>query len=297
VARVAILFTNVKEQLGPFRDQLMNLGWIEGRNLRLDYRGAEGDLNKANIYAKELVNLKPDVILATTSTYVAALLQETSTIPIVFSGPSDPVGSGFVSSLRRPGGNVTGFLANEPSLTGKWLQLLRKLAPHTIRAIVAFNPPTTPGKGAFFLPSFYEGAREVGFEPVTAPIETFADIDPVLEKVRSGSQAGVVLLPSPFIFLHRADIAAAAIRNRLPLVGPYPETTLAGGLASYGTTLEIGFRAAAGNADRILRGEKPADLPVQTPTKFELSINLKTAKALGLEVSPALLARADEVIE
>jgi len=279
------------------RDQLVKLGWIEGRNLQFDYRPTEGDYSNLRSNVKELIQLRPDVIIAGNTLGVAAWLQETSTIPIVFTGLSDPVGSGFISSLAHPGGNVTGLIANEPSLTGKWLQLLKELAPQTVRAIAAFNPSTTAGKGSFFLPTFNESARAVGLEPLAAPIETSADIEPVLKRAASGPQAGIILLPSPFIFAFRAEIASAAIRNQLPTVGPYPETTVAGGLASYGTTIEEGYRAAVGYVDRILRGEKPADLPVQTPTKFELTINLKTARALRLEISPVLLGRADRVIE
>jgi putative ABC transport system substrate-binding protein len=188
-------------------------------------------------------------------------------------------------------------LANEASLVGKSLQLLKELAPQTVRAIAVFNPATTPGQASPYVQSFNEAARAIGLEPIAAPIETSADIDAVFEKVTSGPQAGGVLLPSPFLFTHRAEIASAAIRNQLPVVGAYPDMVSAGGLASYGTNQELGYRVVAGYVDRILRGEKPADLPVQTPTSFELIINVNTARALGLEISPMLLNRADRVIE
>jgi putative ABC transport system substrate-binding protein len=296
VARVAMI-ANRKVLVDTVRDELAQLGWIEGRNLRLDYRMTDGALSNAEGYAKELLQLKPDVIMAPSSATVSAWLQETRTTPIVFGGVSDPVGSGFVSSLARPGGNVTGFMIGEPSLAGKWLQLLRELAPQTVRAIAVVNPATTPLNGERFLLEFNEAARAIGLEPFAAPIAIPDDIEPTLEKVGSVPQSGIILIPSPFVASHAADIASAAIRRRLPVVGPYTDTTMAGALASYGAPQTRSLRAAAGYLDRILKGEKPADLPVQTLTKLDLSINLKTAKAIGLEVPSTLLARADEVIE
>ena len=284
-------------RLRAVQEQLAQLGWIVGRNLQLDYRLTEGDPSKISTYATELVRERPDAILAGSTAAVAALLRETRTIPIVFATVSDPIASGFVTSLARPGGNATGFLTFEASMGGKWLQLLKELAPQITRAVAIYDPKTTARAGSYFFGSFQQGASTLAVEAATTPIRSAEEIDAIFEVLAEGKPTGLIVLPGPFVFAERSELAAAALRHRLPIVNPYRDSVLVGGLASYGMDMLDEYRKAAVYVDRILRGEAPSDLPVQTPTKFDLAINLKTAKALGLEMPPMLLARADEVIE
>ena len=297
-ARVGVLIAaDGQVRLQAVQEQLAQLGWSVGRNLHLEYRLTDGDREKIDTYATELVRLGPDVILAGSTAAVAALLRETRTIPIVFATVSDPVASGFVTSLARPGGNATGFLTFEASMGGKWVQLLKELTPHINRAVAIYDPQTTARAGSYFFDSFRDGAKVATLEATTSPIRSVKEIDSIFASLASGKPTGLIVLPGPFAFAQRSALASAALRYKLPMINPYRDSALAGGLASYGMDMLDEYRKAAIYAGRILQGEKPADLPVQTPTKFELVINFKTAKVLGLEVPPMLLSRADEVIE
>jgi putative tryptophan/tyrosine transport system substrate-binding protein len=283
--------------LSEFTRVLAKLGWIDGRNLRMDIRWAAGSVDRARMYAKELVDLKPDVILADSTPQTAALQQETRTIPIVFVLVSDPVGSGFVTSLSRPGGNITGFINNEPTMGGKWVQLLTEIAPGLKRASIMFNPDTAPYGRSFYLPSFEEGARSLKVDPFRALVHNDAEIETVITSLAREPGGGLVVMPDAFMFIHRASIRSLTARNNVPAV--YPDAVWArdGGLLSYGPDRADIFRRSAAYVDRILRGARPAELPVQLPVKFEMAVNAKTAKALGLTVPQSILLRADEVIE
>jgi ABC-type uncharacterized transport system substrate-binding protein len=295
VRQVAVLIAaDGLVRLQAIRDQLAKLGWTEGQNIEIHRRSTEAIPNEISAYATELVSLHPDVILAGGTAAVAALLQQTRVIPIVFATVGDPVASGFVASLARPGGNVTGFLNFESSLGGKWLQLLSELAPHITHAAGVYDPSTG---GSNYIGSFRVSATKLGIEPLDAPISAPSEIDPVFQALTASMSTGIVVFPSPFAFAQRTSLSSAQFRYKLPMVNAYRDSAAVGSLASYGVDQLDEYRQAAGYVDRILRGEKPADLPVQTPTKYELVINLKTAKALGLTVPPSVLARADELIE
>ena len=279
-----------------FRQALQELGWVEGRNFRADYLWPSGDLDRMRAIAKEFVDLKPDVMLASDTPSVEALLRETRTIPIVFTNLADPVGTGLVWSLARPGGNATGFTGFEYSLAGKWLEMLKEIAPAVTRVAVLFNPETAPFAQQYL--SFIEtSASTFGVTANAASIGSISEIEAAIEAQARASGGGLIVLPDTFTFSNRAPLIALAARYRLPAIYAIRGQAVDGGLLSYGSDLVDLHRRAAGYVDRILRGEKPSDLPVQAPTKYELVINLKTAKALGLEVPPTLFARADEVIE
>ena len=279
-----------------FRQALQELGWVEGRNFRADYRWPSGDLDRMRAIAKEFVDLKPDVMLASDTPSVEALLRETRTIPIVFTNLADPVGTGLVRSLARPGGNATGFTGFEYSLAGKWLEMLKEIAPAVMRVAVLFNPETAPFAQQYL--SFIEtSAPTFGVTANAASIGSISEIEAAIEAQARASGGGLIVLPDTFTFSNRALLIALAARHRLPAIYPTRGQAIDGGLLSYGPDTVDLYRRAAGYVDRILKGEKPGDLPVQAPTKYELVINLKTAKALGLEVPPTLLARAEEVIE
>jgi len=284
-----------KARLAAFRQGLERLGWSEDRDVRIDYRWAGGDRELIRKYAAELVALKPDVILARGSGNVGALQQATRSAPIVFVGVVDPVAGGFIANLARPGGNATGFTAIEYGLAGKWPELLKQIAPSVVRAAVLRDPTQFAGGGQLgavqaVVPFF---AMEVS--PVD--VRNSDEIERSIAAFSRGSNGGLIVLGSFLADVHRETIIALAARHRLPAVYPNRVFVAAGGLISYGPDLIDQYRLAAGYVDRILKGEKPADLPVQNPTKFELVINLKTAKALGLTVPDKLLALADEVIE
>ena len=283
--------------LAAFVQGLQQLGWVDGRNVRIDYRWANGDINRMRMFAKELVDLQPDVILANTTPVTAALQRETRTIPIVFVIVSDPVGAGFVAGLPRPGGNITGFIHTEGEIAGKLLELLTEIAPGVKRAAIMYNPNTAPGGGSHYLPSFEATARSFKMEPIAAPVHNDAEIETVIASLGREPGGGLIAMPDGFTFVHRAPIILLAARSNVPAV--YWNSVIArdGGLLSYGPDNADILRRAAPYVDRILRGAKPAELPVQTPVKFELVINLKTAKALGLDVPWFLQQRADEVIE
>jgi putative tryptophan/tyrosine transport system substrate-binding protein len=283
-----------KARLTSFRQGIEKRGWSEGRNVRIDYRYAPAGA-QAQALAKELVALRPDVIFAVGTAMAAALQRESRTLPIVFLGASDPIGSGFVASLARPGGNLTGLLLYEEGITGKWLAMLKEIAPRLARAVLMANPKTTPYD--YFVHGGQAVAPSLAIELVPSPVENAADIERAIESFARVPNGGLVLPPDPTTFVRRDLIVALAARHRLPAVYPYRLFVTAGGLMAYGTDVVDMSRQAASYVDRILRGDNPAELPVQVPTKYETVINLKTAKALGLTVPPGLLVAADEVIE
>jgi putative tryptophan/tyrosine transport system substrate-binding protein len=277
---------------------LAQLGWIDGRNVRIDIRWAAASVERMQVFAKELVDLRPDVIVTSSTPVTAAVQRETQTIPIVFVTVADPIGAGFVASLPHPGGNLTGFANLEKSIAGKCLGLLMDIAPSVKRVAAIFNPDTNPGGGSFFLPSFEAAARSLNVEPITAPVRSDAEIEMVITALGREPGGGIVALPDAFMGVHRAAIISVAAKNKVPAVGGLPQSFARdGGLVSYGADIGDLFRRAAPYVDRILRGTKPAELPVQLPIKFEMVVNLKTAKALGLTVPQKLIYTADEVIE
>jgi putative ABC transport system substrate-binding protein len=286
-----------QSNLAAFVQELQQLGWTDGHNIRIDYRWTNGDVDRMRMFARELADLAPDAVLAHTTPVTAALQQETRTIPIVFVVVSDPVGEGFVTSLSRPGGNITGFIHTEGEIAGKLLELLKEIAPSVKRVAIIFNPDTAPGRGAYYLPSFARAAQSFRLEPVAAPVRNDAEVGAIVEALGREPDGGLVAMPDGFTLVHRAAIILQAARNKVPAV--YWNSIIArdGGLLSYGPDTGDIFRRAAPYVDRILRGAKPAELPVQLPTKFQMAVNLNTAKALGLTLPPSILLRADEVIE
>jgi ABC-type uncharacterized transport system substrate-binding protein len=282
-------------RLAAFAQGLQQSGWIVGQNVRVDYRWGAGNADAMRKYAAELVALAPDVILAHSSAAVAPLLQASRTVPIVFTLVADPVGAGYVNSLASPGGNVTGFTNFEYSMGGKWLELLKEIAPHVTRTAVIRESAIAAGHGQFG--AIQAVALPLGVELRPVDVRDAGDIERDITAFARSSNGGLIVTGSPAATVHRDLIFALAARYRLPAVYNSRFFVINGGLTSYGPDFVDQFRRAAVYVDRILKGEKPADLPVQAPTKFELVINLKTAKALGLDVPPTLLARADEVIE
>jgi putative tryptophan/tyrosine transport system substrate-binding protein len=278
-----------------FLQGLSELGWTVGRNLRIDYRWGAGDPDRYRQYAAELLALAPDVILANSSAALASLLQATRTVPIVFTTVADPVGAGYVDSLARPGGNATGFLLWEYSIAAKWLELLKEIAPHVTRAMVFRQSAIAAGPGQFGV--IQAAAPSLGVDLRVADVRDAREIERAVTTFAQGSNGGLIVTGSPGALSHRTLIVALAARHRLPAVYSARVFAVDGGLISYGPDSVDPLRRAASYVDRVLKGEKPADLPVQAPTKYELAINLKTAKALGLTVPDTLLARADEVIE
>ncbi len=280
-----------------FREGLQKLGWTEGRNIQLDFRwGALDDAELRKRSANELIALKPDLIVTQNTPPTATMLQQTRTIPVVFVVIADPVGSGFVQNLARPGGNATGFTIMEPTITGKWLELLKEIAPRVNRAAFLFNPATTPYANIYLNP-FKAAAASLGLEAVVATVHDTAELDTVIAAQAREPNGGLVVMPDGFLNVHRAEVILLAARNGLPVVYPWRFFAEQGGLLSYGSEQRGLFRVAASYVNRILKGEKPADLPVQAPTEYELVINLKTARTLGLTVPPTLLDRADKLIE
>jgi putative ABC transport system substrate-binding protein len=287
---------DTKARLFGLRQSLEKLGWVEGRNLLIDYRFAPAGA-RAEALAKELVALRPDVILSNASPATAALQRETSVIPIVFTGVADPIGSGFVASLARPGGNITGFLLFEASITGKWLAMLKEVAPDLARAALVINPKSAPYY-QFYLRPAQAAASSLGTELVLAAIDNVpTEIEQAIAAFARVPNGALVLAPDTNTNLHRDLIIRLAARHRLPAVYSDRLFVTAGGLMCYSTDRADQFRAAASYVDRILRGAKASDLPVQAPTKYQTVVNLKTARALGLTVPPGLLVAADEVIE
>jgi putative ABC transport system substrate-binding protein len=282
-------------RIAAFRQSLEQLGWTDGRNLQIDYRWGEGNPNDTRKYAVELVALVPDVILTNGAAVLAPLLQATNSVPIVFVLVADPVGAGFVDSLARPGGNATGFTALEYGFGGKYLELLKEISPATARAAVVRDPLTSVGIGLFGAIQNAAPSTKIEVSPVN--VRDAGEIERTISSFARTSNGGLIVTASPSAFVHRDLIVALAARYGLPAIYPVREFVTEGGLIAYGPDTLDQYRRAAGYVDRILKGERPADLPVQMPTKYELVINLKTAKTLGLTIPPSLLARADEVIE
>jgi putative ABC transport system substrate-binding protein len=282
--------------IAAFRDGLQKLGWTDGRNIRIDTRWPGFDAESRQRFAKELVALQPDLILSHTTPTTAALLQETRTIPIVFATVTDPVGSGFVPSLARPGGNVTGFTLVEPTMAAKWVELLKEIAPRVNRVAMLFNPATAT-YADYFLTPFKAAAASFGVAAIAAPVRDMSELESVVAAQAREPNGGLIVMPDSFTDTHREEIISLVARYHLLAVYAYRFFTEHGGLLSYGADLRDNFRRAAYYVDRVLKSEKPADLPVQAPTKFELVINLKTAKELGLTITRDFVLIADEVIE
>jgi putative ABC transport system substrate-binding protein len=284
-----------KLRYSAFTQALADLGWTDGRNVRMDLRWAGSDTDRMRALAHDLVSLQPDIILAYSTAATAALQREARTIPIVFAAVADPVASGIVARLDRPSGNVTGFANFEATLGGKWLELLSEIAPGLKRAAIMFNPDTAAV--STYMPSLETAAGSLKVVPITAPLQSDVEIETAITELGSEPGGGLVVMSDPFTFVHRAPIISAAARNNVPAVYPASFFVRDGGLLSYGIDGVDTLRRSASYVDRILRGEKPGDLPVQFPTKFEMAVNRKTATALGLSIPPSILLRADEVIE
>jgi putative ABC transport system substrate-binding protein len=280
-----------QRRVAAFLKGLADLGWVPDRDVAIDFRYGAGDADRNRAFAKELVGLNPDVILANSTSATAAMQRETNTIPVVFVTVSDPVGSGFVASLAQPGGNITGFVNVEASIAGKWVELLKEIAPRTKRAGLMFNPAIAT-YFEYYLKPFVAAAKAASVTPISLPVGNAADIEQAFATRERDD--GVVLMSDAFLNVNRTLINEKALQFRVPVVSGASQT---GSLISYAPNTEDIFRRSAAYVDKILRGASPAELPVQLPIKFELIVNLKAAKAIGLDVSPALLASADEVIE
>jgi putative ABC transport system substrate-binding protein len=278
-----------------FTQALADLGWAVGRNVQMDFRWGGDDINRIRAFAQELVGLQPDIILTNTTPATVAVQRETRTIPIVFAGVNDPVASGIVPRLNEPGGNITGFALYEATLGGKWLELLSEIAPGLMRAAIMFNPDAAVAPT--FMPSFEMAARSLKVVPIVAPVHSDVDIETAIIGLAAKPGGGFIVMPDAWMLAHRAPIISAAARNNVPAVYSLSYFAQDGGLLSYATDGVDMWRRAASYVDRILRGAKPGDLPVQLPTKFKMAVNLKTAKALGLAIPPSILLRADEQIE
>jgi len=282
--------------VAAFREGLRNLGWIEGRNVAIEVRWGEGSDELAQRFAAELIASKPDLIVSHSTVTTAAILAQTRTIPVVFANVTDPIGSGFVASLPRPGNNATGFINMEDSMSGKWLQLLKEVAPHTRKVALLFNPATAP-YFRYYMNYLTTTAPAFGVEAIAAVVNDRSELERVVKAHASEDGSGMIVMTDNFNTSNRAEIVALAARHRLPAVYPYRFFSEIGGLLSYGSDIPDNFRRAAGYADRIMKGASPSELPVQAPVKFELVINLRTARELGLDVPSQLQQRADEVIE
>jgi len=287
--------TEGRVRFSAFQEGLREAGWVEGRNIRIDYRWADGDLDRLRAYAAEIIGLAPEAIFCNSTPVLAALRQETQTIPIVFTGISDPIGAGFVASLARPAGNLTGFASFEPEMGGKWLQELNGIAPNVSRVAFILNRQNASWANLFR--AIEVVAPMLGVTASAVDVRDAAEIELAIKAFGSQSNGGLIVQPDGITLGHRRLIIDLAAKHGLPAVYPFRVFAMEGGLMAYGINVADQFRRAASYIDRILRGAKPADLPVQAPTKFELVINLKTAKSLGLIVSPTFLTRADEVIE
>jgi putative tryptophan/tyrosine transport system substrate-binding protein len=288
---------DAQARIAALREGLEQFGWSEGRNIQIELRYAAGVPSLFRDYAKELSALNPDVIVADTTASAAALMRATHSVPIVFVSVTDPVGNGYVQNLARPGGNITGFTNFEFTMSGKWLEVLKDISPDIERVAVVFNPETAAGRGAFFLEPIKASASSFAVKIFPAPVQNDADIERVIAEFARDPNGGLIVTLDAFTAVHRDAIIAQAAVRKLPSVYPLGHYVVAGGLVSYGVDASDLHRRAASYVDRIIRGAKPADLPIQQPTKFNLAVNLKTAHALGLTVPPTLLARADEVIE
>jgi putative ABC transport system substrate-binding protein len=284
-----------RARLSAFTQALADLGWVDGRNVQMDRRWASGDINRMRALAHELVGLQPDIILTGGIAATAAVQRETRTIPIVFASVADPVATGIVARLDRPGGSITGFASLEATLGGKWLELLSEVAPGLKRAAIMFNPDIATASA--YMPSLETAARSLKIVPIIAPVHSGAEIETAIAALGSEPGGGLVVMADAFMTVHRAPTISAAARNNVPAVYTQSYYARDGGLLYYGVDRVDLYRRAATYVDRILRGAKPGDLPVQLPTKFEMLVNRKTATALGLAIPPSILLRADEVIE
>jgi putative ABC transport system substrate-binding protein len=297
---VLMAFTENDQQgaarVAAFQESLQKLGWVQGRNIQFDTRWAGANTETMKKFAKELVTLQPDLILSNSTPTTKALLQQTHTIPIIFAVVTDPIGSGFIKNFARPGGNVTGLTNIESTMGGKWVELLKEIAPRITRVAILFNPKTAT-YAEFFLNPFKSAAANLGVEPIIAPVQDKSELEPVFAAQARAANSGLAVMTDSFTSVHRAEIISLAAYYRLPAIYPFTFFVKLGGLLSYGNDLLDNFSRAAAYADKIFKGLKPSELPVQAPVKFELTINLKTAKALGLTVPPLLLYRANEVIE
>ena len=303
VRRVGVLMgypdNNLEAQawVATFHQGLQKLGWVEGRNVHSDSRWAGGEDTEAlQKFARELVALDPHVILSSSTPSTAALVQETRSIPIVFAIAVDPVGSGFVANFNHPGGNVTGFTNHEPTMAGKWLELLKEIAPRVRRATLLYNPATAPYFEQFLSP-FKTAAASLGVEAIASPVHDRSDLELAIAALTRVPNGGLVVMTDSYMVALRAEVTSLALRYRLPLISPYRAYSELGGLLSYGASPFDNYRRASIYADRILKGIKPSELPVQVPTQFQLVVNVKTAKALGLDLPPSFYWRADEMIE
>jgi putative tryptophan/tyrosine transport system substrate-binding protein len=285
-----------RARVAAFENGLENLGWIIGRNVLIDYRWYMGDDALARAASAELLGLSPDLILANSVNAVRAAQHATEAIPIVFTAVSEPVAQGFVASLAHPGGNITGFTNLEPSVAAKWIELLKEIAPNVTRVAVMFNPQSSAA-GPLFVRSAEAASSKFSVETIEAPVLQPSDIDAVMARLGRAPGGGLIFPPDTFTSSQRKLIVDLTAREKLPAIYAFRDFSAEGGLVSYGPDVPDQFRRAASYVDRVFRGEKPADLPVQQPTKFEFVINLKTAKALGLTIPPSVLALADEVIE
>ena len=303
IRRIGVLTSNAENDpeyrasITEFVQALASRGWTEGRNIQIEYRYAAGNPERMHAFAKELVSVAPDVLFTSSTPTSVALWQEAKSIPIVFAQVSDPIGEGLIASLARPGGHITGLTNFEPSMGGKWLEIVRDIAPAVSRVALLFNPQTSPGAGSYYSKPIEAAASALGMRPIAMPVRGVGEMETAVKSFTRDPNGGLVVLSDTFNVVNRKLIIGLAAQYRLPAIYFFRFFVTDGGLVSYGVDRSNSFRRAAVYVDRILRGAKPADLPVEAPTKFELVINLKTAKALGLTVPPTLLARADEVIE
>lgn len=286
-----------KRRIKAFEQGLATKGWLVGRNVQIVYKYAKGDTGLMHRFAIELVALRPDLILAHSTPVVAALLQATHTIPIVFVVVSDPVGSGFVATMAHPGGNVTGFTILEPTIAGKYLSILSELTPRPNHVTLMYDPKSVPGAGSFFTGAFFDAAAKLEVEPTIAEVHSAAEIESAIVKLGGKPGGALIAVPDNFLTFHRDLLVALAAKYKIPAIYPYRYFAEAGGLLSYGVDVVDLFQSSADYVDRILRGANPGTLPVQAPKKFEMVINIKTAKALGIEVPRDILAAADDIIE
>jgi putative ABC transport system substrate-binding protein len=284
-------------RVAAFKQELQNLGWTEGRDLQIEYRWAAGDADHTGTFAAELAGAMPDVLVAHLTAVTEALMQQTRTIPIIFAVAADPVGSGFAVSLSRPGGNVTGFTNFVPSLGGKWIELLKDISPRIKRVALLFNPEVAAGGGSFYSQPVQAAASTLAVESTLAVARNAAEIEEALAIVSRDAESGLIVMPDLFTTNHRELIVRLAAQHRLPAIYPFRYFATGGGLMSYGIDIVDLFRLAAAYVDKVLRGAKPGELPIQQPEKFEFVINLKTARALDLTVPRILLARADMLID
>jgi len=285
-----------RARIAAFQEGLQKLGWTEGRNVRIDVRWGTTEAETMQRLASELVALQPDLIVTQNTPGTAAMLRQTRVIPIIFVNVVDPVGLGFVASLPRPGGNVTGFISLEGAIAGKWLGLLKQIDPRVARVAFLFNPATA-SYFEYFLAPFKAAAPSFAVEAIAAPVRDAAELESVVAALAAAPKGGLMIMPDSFLIAHRAAVTSLAARHAVPAIYPFRYFTEVGGLMSYGIDQLDNYRRAASYADHILKGEKPGELPVQIPVKFAMTINLKTAKTLGLDVPPTLAALADEVIE